>query len=105
MLFRSVSLGWQSPSTIRLGRRRRAFSPWASVRADNLAKYVMTERSDGGFARRQAVLRQQGGNRPIRGALLSQLDDDILGRDQVLELLRPERRKFRHCLADCGWIK
>ena len=65
----------------------------------------MAERGDGSLARRQTMLREQGGNRPIRSALLPQLDDDILGRDQVLELLRTERRKFRDRLADCGWVK
>ena len=73
--------------------------------ANNLAQYVMTERSDGGLARRQAVLGEQGGNRPIRSALLAQFDDDILRGNQVLEFLRTERCKFRDRLADCGWIK
>ena len=73
--------------------------------ANNLANYLMTKCSDGSLARRQTMLREQGGNRPIRSALLAQLDNNILGRDQVLELLRTERRKFRDRLADCGWVK
>jgi hypothetical protein len=51
------------------------------------------------------MLREQSGNRPIRSAPLAQFDDDILGRNQILEFLRTERRKFRDRLTDCGWIK
>ena len=65
----------------------------------------MTERGDGGLARRQTMLRKQCGYRAIRSALLSQLDDDVFGRDQILEFLRTEGRKFRDRLADCRWIK
>jgi hypothetical protein len=75
------------------------------VWADNLAKYLMAESGDGRLARRQTMLREQNGNRPIRSAPLAQLDDDILGRDQILEFLRTERRKFRDRLTDCGWVK
>jgi hypothetical protein len=73
--------------------------------ADNLAKYLMAESGDGRLARRQTMLREQSGNRAIRSAPLAQLDDDILRRNQFLELLRPERRKFRDRLTDCGWVK
>jgi hypothetical protein len=72
---------------------------------DNLAKNLMAESGDGCLARRQTMLREQSGNRPIRSAPLAQFDDDILGRNQILELLRTERSKFRDRLADCGWIK
>ena len=65
----------------------------------------MAECGDGRFARRKTMLREQVGNRAIRGALLAQLDDDILRGNQVLELLRTERREFRDRLTDCGWIK
>ena len=75
------------------------------MRANNLAKYLMAKSGDGRFARWQTMLREQTSNRAIGSAPLAQLDDDILGRDQVLELLRTERRKFRDRLADCGWIK
>ena len=73
--------------------------------ADNLAKYLMAESGDGRLARRQTMLREQNGNCPIRSAPLAQLDDDIFRGNQVLELLRPERRKFRYRLTDCGWVK
>jgi hypothetical protein len=46
--------------------------------ADNLAKYLMAKSRDGRLARRQTMLREQNGNRPIRSAPLAQLDDDIL---------------------------
>ena len=75
------------------------------MRTNNFAEYLMTKGGDGGLARRQTMLREQSGNRPIRSALLAQFDDDILGRDQVLEFLGTERRKFRDRLADSCWIK
>ena len=65
----------------------------------------MAERSDGRLARRQAMLREQFGDGAIRRPPLSQFGDDILGREQVLELLWTERRKFRDRLADCGRVK
>lgn len=65
----------------------------------------MAERRDGRLARRQAMLREQFGNGAIRRPPLSQFSDDILRREQVLELLWTERRKFRDRLADCGWVK
>ena len=36
---------------------------------------------------------------------MPQLGDDILGRQQVLNLLWTERCKFRNGLADGGWVK
>ena len=65
----------------------------------------MAERGDSRLARRQAMLREQFGNRTIRRPPLSQFSDDILRREQVLELLWTERRKFRDRLPDCCWIK
>ncbi len=65
----------------------------------------MAERGDGRLARRQAMLREQFGNGAIRRAPLPQFSDDILGREQVLEFLWTERRKFRDCLPDCCWVK
>ena len=51
------------------------------------------------------MLREQIGNGTIRRPLLAQLGDDILGREQILELLRTARREFFDRLADCGWVK
>jgi len=65
----------------------------------------MTEGGDGRLARRQAMLREQFGNGTIRRPPLPQFSDDILRREQVLELLWTERRKFRDRLPDCCWIK
>ena len=65
----------------------------------------MAEHGDGRLARRQTMLREQIGNGPIRRALLPQLNDDILRRKQVLELLRTARREFINRFAECGWIK
>ena len=65
----------------------------------------MAERRDGRLARRQAMLREQFGNGAIRRPPLSQFRDDIFCREQVLELLWTERRKFRDRLPDCCWIK
>lgn len=65
----------------------------------------MTERGDGRLACRQAMLREQFGNGAIGRPPLSQFSDDILRREQVLELLWTERRKFRDRLPDCCWIK
>ena len=65
----------------------------------------MAERRDGRLARRQAMLREQFGNGAIRRPPLSQFGDDILCREQVLEFLWTERRKFRDRLTNCGWVK
>ena len=65
----------------------------------------MAKRSDGCLAGRQAMLREQFGNGAIGRLPLSQFSDDIFSREQVLELLRTERSKFRDRLADCGWVK
>ena len=65
----------------------------------------MAEGGDGRLARRQAMLREQFGNGAIRRPPLPQFSDDILRREQVLELLWTERRKFRDRLPDCCWIK
>ena len=65
----------------------------------------MTEQSDGRFARRQAMLREQLGDGPVGRPFLPQLGDHILRREQVLEFLWTAGRKFRDRLADCGWIK
>jgi hypothetical protein len=75
------------------------------VWANNLANNLMAERSDGRLARRQTMLREQFGNGSIRRPPLSQFGDDILGREQVLELLWTERSKFRDRLPDCGRVK
>ena len=65
----------------------------------------MTERGDGGLARRQTMLREKFRNRPIRRPLLAEFGDDFFRREQVLEFLWTARRKFRNGLADCGWVK
>lgn len=65
----------------------------------------MTKYGDGGLAGRQAVLREQVGDGTIRRAFLSQFRDDILCREQILELLRTARREFFDRLANCGWVK
>ena len=65
----------------------------------------MAERGDCGFARRQTVLREQVGNRTIRGALLTQLRDDLFCWNQVLELLWPARCKFRDSFTNFMGIK
>ena len=65
----------------------------------------MAERRYGRLARRQAMLREQFGNGAIRRPPLSQFSDDILCREQVLELLRTARREFFNRFADCGWVK
>ena len=50
----------------------------------------MTERGNGCLAGRQAMLREQFRNGAIRRSPLPQLSNDILRREQVLELLWPE---------------
>ncbi len=65
----------------------------------------MTEHRDGRLAGRQAMLREQVGDGTIRRALLSQLRDDLLCREQILEFLRTARCEFLDRLADCGWVK
>ncbi len=72
---------------------------------DNLAEHLVTERGDGGLARRQTMLGQQFGNGAVRGTLLAQFSDDLFRREQVVEFLGPARCKLRDCLADCRWIK
>ena len=51
------------------------------------------------------MLREKIGDGAIRRALLAQLDDDILRREQILELLRTAWREFLDRFADCDWIK
>jgi len=65
----------------------------------------MTKHGDGCLAGRQTVLRQQFGDGAIRSAFLSQFNDDLFRRDQILELLWPARCKFCDRLADFDWIK
>ncbi len=65
----------------------------------------MTELRDSRFARRQTMLRKEVCDGAIRRAFLTQLDDDFLRREQILELLRTAWREFLDRLADCGWIK
>lgn len=73
--------------------------------ANNLANNLMAERGDGRLACRQTMLREQFGNGAIGRPPLSQFSDYILRREQVLELLWTERRKFRDRLTNCGWVK
>lgn len=72
---------------------------------DNFTKHLMTKYGDGRLAGWQAMLREQFGNRAIRGALLSEFGDDFPGRDQVLELFWTARRKLRDRLTNGCWIK
>ena len=65
----------------------------------------MAESGDGRLAGWQAMLREQFGNGAVGRPPLSQFSDDIVRGEQVLELLWTERRKFRDCLTDCGWVK
>jgi len=65
----------------------------------------MAEHGNGRFARRQAMLGEEVGDRAIGCALLAQLHDDILRREQILELLGTAWREFFDRLADCGWVK
>lgn len=80
-------------------------APGTPSRTNDFAKHLMTEHGDSRLAGRQAMLREQFGNRAIRRALLPEFCDDILGRDQVLELLWTARRKLSDRLPDTGWIK
>ncbi len=58
----------------------------------------MANGGHGRLASRQAVLREQVRNGAIRRALLSQLRDDILHREQVLEFSRTAGSEFRAAL-------
>jgi hypothetical protein len=51
------------------------------------------------------MLGEKVGDGTIRRALLSQLRDDLLRREQILEFLRTARREFFDRLANCGWVK
>jgi hypothetical protein len=51
------------------------------------------------------MLGQEIGDGTIRSTLMSQLRDDFLCREQILEFLRTARREFFDRLADCGWVK
>ena len=86
---------------------RRAYSTGQGTpaRTNDFAEHLMTEHGDGCLAGREAMLREQFGNRAIRRALLPEFGDDFLGRDQVLEFLRTARCKLRDRLPDTGWIK
>lgn len=65
----------------------------------------MTERRDCSLACWQAVLCEELGHSAIRSALSTQLRDDILRRNQILEFFWPAGRELRDRLANCGWIK
>ena len=73
--------------------------------ACDFAKDFVTEQSDGRFASWQAMAGEQFGDGAIRGALLSQFNDDIFCGEQFVEFLRPARSKFLDCLADFIGIK
>ena len=77
----------------------------AAVWPDGFTQHFVTEISNGRLAGWQAVLREQFSDGTKRSPSLPQLDDDIFGRQQVLELLLVTRRKFRHRFADIVWIK
>jgi len=51
------------------------------------------------------MLGQEIGDGTIRSTLMSQLRDDILCREQILEFLWTARCEFFDRLADCGWVK
>ena len=68
--------------------------------ADVFADHLMAELRDGRLARWQAMMREKVGDGAIRRTLLTQLEDDIFRREQILELLRTARRKFFDRLAD-----
>jgi hypothetical protein len=65
----------------------------------------MAKYGDGCFADRQTMLREQVGDGAIRRTSLSQFLNDILRREQILELLWTARREFFDRLSDCGRIK
>ena len=65
----------------------------------------MTEDGNGRLADWQAMLREQVSDGAIRRAPLSQFRDDILRREQIVELLWTARRKFFDRLANACWIK
>ena len=83
----------------------RPFASRTAARTHDLTQHLVTEYSDGRFARRQAVLREQFGYRAIGSSLLAKLRNDLPGRHQFLELLGTPRRKLRDRLPDTGWIK
>jgi hypothetical protein len=66
---------------------------------------LIAEHGDGRFARGQTGLCGQVGNCPVRRTLLPQLREDIVRRNQFLELLRVAWREFFDRFANCGWIK
>jgi len=77
----------------------------AAVWPDGFTQHFVTEISNGRLAGWQAMLREQFGDGTERSPSLPQLDNDIPGRQQVLELLLVTWRKFRHRFADIVWIK
>lgn len=81
------------------------FPGCAAMWPDVFAQHFVTEISNGRLAGWQAMLREQFSDGTERSPSLPQLDDDIFGRQQVLELLLVTRRKFRHRFADIVWIK
>ena len=65
----------------------------------------MTKHGDGRLAGGQEMLREQVGDGAIRSTFLPQLNDDVFGRDQILEFLRTKRCKFGHRFANGTGIK
>lgn len=72
---------------------------------DVFTKHFMAKSGDRSLARWQAMLCEQFGDCPVRGALLAQFRDDIFRGKQVLEFLRAARYKFRNSFAEIIWIK
>ena len=106
--FAGRSSGWRGENELGFTLRftgGKPFSGSATVWPDGFAQHFVTEISNGRLARWQAMLREQFSDGTERSPSLPQLDDDIPGRQQVLELLLVTRRKFRHRFADIVWIK
>jgi len=65
----------------------------------------MTKHGNGRLADWQTMLREQISDGAIRRPPLSQFRDDILCREQILELLWTAGRKFFDRFANYCWIK
>ncbi len=61
------------------GCGRDAFASGTSSRTNDFAKHLVAERRDGRLADGQAVLREEFGNRAIRGALLPEFGNHFFG--------------------------
>ena len=85
---------------VRPGQNNLSRAHGTVVRSHEFSEHLVAEHGNVGFARRQAMLREQFSNGAVRGPFLLQLRDDFFRRKEVLEFLRTPWGKFRDRFGD-----